>query len=182
MLPIGLVFYGGPLFTAVPLWLIMRRRGVSVMAYSDICMPATILGLGVARLGCLAAGCCYGNPAQVPWAVHYPIGSNADMAYQGAALHPAPIYEMLACFLIVAGALWMNQRKKVHGETFFYTVTAYAAARSIIEFFRGDAPRGFVIPGILSTSQAISLVVGLAALSCWIYFRKKPTPTMRIKA
>ena len=33
--------------------------------------PAIILGQAIGRLGCFAAGCCWGQPAQVPWAVTF---------------------------------------------------------------------------------------------------------------
>lgn len=176
----GLVFYGGPLFTALPLWWVMRRRGLSIWAYSDLVMPATILGLGFGRLGCLAAGCCYGHPAEVSWAIHYPEGSTPAYAYLGAALHPTPLYEFAACIAITVLAAWYNRRKKHHGETFFLTVLSYAIARSIIEVFRGDKVRGFLIEDVLSTSQAISIFVGIACIGAWLYFRKKPTKTMSL--
>ncbi|MEW6776424.1 MAG: prolipoprotein diacylglyceryl transferase [Bdellovibrionota bacterium] len=176
----GLVFYGGPVFTAIPLWYVIWKRKLSVMAYSDIIMPATILGLGMGRLGCLAAGCCYGRPATVPWAITYPVGSSPDEAYGGLPVHPTPLYEFAACLFIVGVAVWWNQRKKVHGETFFLTIILYAVLRSTIEFFRGDSVRGFAIEGVLSTSQLISLLVGVAAVVAWLRIRAHPLPTMSL--
>lgn len=41
----------------------------------------------------------------------------------------------------------------------------YGVGRFVIEFFRGDPDRGFVLGGVLSTSQAIAVgmvLVGLA--------------------
>jgi prolipoprotein diacylglyceryltransferase len=40
---------------------------------------------------------------------------------------------------------------------------AYPIIRSIIEIYRGDTIRGFVIDGVLSTSQFISALVFIAA-------------------
>jgi phosphatidylglycerol:prolipoprotein diacylglycerol transferase len=42
----------------------------------------------------------------------------------------------------------------------------YPIIRSIIEIYRGDTIRGFVIDGILSTSQFIS--IGVFGLSLWV--------------
>ena len=44
----------------------------------------------------------------------------------------------------------------------------YAATRFFIEFVRGDAERGFVFGGRLSTSQALGLL--MAAVACAGYF------------
>ena len=176
----GLVFYGGPLFTAIPLWWIMKKRQISIWAYSDLVMPATILGLGFGRIGCLASGCCYGRPAEVPWAITYPLGSRASEAYWGHALHPAPLYEFFLCLAIVAACAWLNRRKRQHGETFFFTIFAYAIGRAVIELYRGDAARGFLIDPWLPTSQFISLLTGLACVGAWLYFRKNPAKTMSL--
>lgn len=176
----GLVWYGGPLFTAPALWYVIYRRKDSIMAFSDVIMPAATLALGIGRLGCLAAGCCYGKPAHVPWAITYPEGSTPYYAYLGEALHPAPLYELSACLLIVGIGVWYNQRKKIHGETFYLTLILYAFARSVIEIFRGDKVRGFAIGDWLSTSQFISLLVAIGGIATWIYFRKHPTPTMAL--
>jgi phosphatidylglycerol:prolipoprotein diacylglycerol transferase len=47
----------------------------------------------------------------------------------------------------------------------------YATARFILEFFRGDADRGFVI-GWLSTSQFIALILAPLALALFIVRRR----------
>jgi phosphatidylglycerol---prolipoprotein diacylglyceryl transferase len=44
------------------------------------------LAIAVARLGCLAAGCCHGLPSVMPWAMR----GGPD----GALRHPTPLYEI----------------------------------------------------------------------------------------
>ena len=51
--------------------LLLERSGAAIAS-----LP---LGLAVARLGCLAAGCCRGTPSSAPWAV--------------GGLHPSALYE-----------------------------------------------------------------------------------------
>src|SRR2546429_7300938 len=34
--------------------------------------PAGVLALAIGRLGCFLAGCCYGRPSELPWAVVFP--------------------------------------------------------------------------------------------------------------
>ena len=78
-------------------------------------------------------------------------------------LHPTQIYESLACFLIFAFLLWMAPRKKFHGQVVLAYVFLYAVARFIVEMYRGDAVRGFVLGGRLSTSQFIAVIMAVAA-------------------
>jgi phosphatidylglycerol:prolipoprotein diacylglycerol transferase len=58
---------------------------------------------------------------------------------------------------------WAYRRKTFDGEVFWLYVLLYAITRGILEIWRGDLVRGFVVPGILSTSQAIGLITALVA-------------------
>jgi phosphatidylglycerol:prolipoprotein diacylglycerol transferase len=73
----GLTFYGG-LVLAAPFVLgyLMYRKVTPRMAM-DICAPCITLGLAIGRIGCFLNGCCYGAPANVPWAMSFPYNSNA---------------------------------------------------------------------------------------------------------
>jgi prolipoprotein diacylglyceryltransferase len=57
-------------------------------------------------------------------------------------------------------------------------VTLYAVARFVIERFRGDAIRGFVLGGRLSTSQAIAIamIVAVALVLPYLVRRKRVAP------
>ncbi|NCG29384.1 MAG: hypothetical protein GWP27_02820 [Bacteroidetes bacterium] len=48
-------------------------------------------------------------------------------------------------------------------------VILYSFGRSIIEIFRGDETRGYVIDGILSHSQFISLVLISVVVALYVY-------------
>jgi phosphatidylglycerol---prolipoprotein diacylglyceryl transferase len=78
-------------------------------------------------------------------------------------LHPVQLYESAACFALFILLAWMSRRKRFDGQVFLSYALLYAAARFTIEFFRGDADRGFVFGGLLSTSQFIALAVGAAS-------------------
>jgi prolipoprotein diacylglyceryltransferase len=49
----------------------------------------------------------------------------------------------------------------------------YPIWRTTLEMFRGDGERGYVIPGLLSTSQFISLCVASAALVTIFVLRRR---------
>ncbi len=67
----GGVFYGG-LLGAIPVaWIFARRYSLDGWKTADALAPGVVLGQAIGRLGCFAAGCCHGRPADVPWAVRF---------------------------------------------------------------------------------------------------------------
>jgi prolipoprotein diacylglyceryltransferase len=64
----------------------------------------------------------------------------------------------------------MRRRDRFPGKLIWYYLLFYSAARFGIEYFRGD-PRGFLIPGYLSVSQAIGIPAFLIA--AYMLLRKK---------
>ena len=156
----GGVFYGGLILAvAVAFWYIRRHR-LPFWQTCDVFAPGIALGHAVGRLGCLAAGCCYGRPTDVPWAVtfHNPAAAANVGTPLGVPLHPTQLYESGAEFLIL-GLLLATERKgrAFAGRTFWLYMLLYGISRFVIEFYRGD-PRGLVF-GVLSTSQFISVVL-----------------------
>ena len=66
----------------------------------------------------------------------------------------------------------LSRRKRFDGEVILAYTLLYAIARFVLEFFRGDADRGFVFGGWLSTSQFIALFLGPAAIALWFVRRQ----------
>src|SRR5213595_2571488 len=67
----GGVFYGGLIAALlVAIWY-MRRHRMPLWTTTDAFAPGIALGHIVGRLGCLMAGCCFGRPASVPWAITF---------------------------------------------------------------------------------------------------------------
>jgi phosphatidylglycerol:prolipoprotein diacylglycerol transferase len=156
----GGVFYGGLILAvAVAFWYI-HKHGLPFWTTCDVFAPGIALGHVTGRLGCLAAGCCYGRPTDVPWAVVF---TNPQAAANvgtplGVPLHPTQLYEAGAELLIL-GLLLATERRGRHfaGRTFWLYILLYAISRYLIEMYRGD-PRGEVFG--FSTSQFISLILG----------------------
>ncbi len=168
----GLVFYGGLLACLVVAWWYARRQEWTLRGIADIFMPGLAMGHGIGRLGCLMAGCCYGKPVEgAPWwALNFP-KTASGLAPAGIPLWPTQLMESIVEFSLFAFLVWLRRRKKFEGQIFLTYLILYAILRSILELFRGDTVRGFVIPGILSTSQTISLVVVIACLLFYRHFR-----------
>jgi phosphatidylglycerol:prolipoprotein diacylglycerol transferase len=73
----GLEQLGG-LLALVVIYLYIRFHKLPVRKYFDIIAIALMLALAIGRIGCFLSGCCFGKPADVPWAVRYfPYASDA---------------------------------------------------------------------------------------------------------
>ncbi len=77
----GLEFYGGFLLASLVTLYYLWAWKHSVRWYLDIMAPSAVLGLAFGRVGCFLNGCCWGGVCDLPWAVQFPYGSNAQMVH-----------------------------------------------------------------------------------------------------
>ncbi|MCX5794321.1 MAG: prolipoprotein diacylglyceryl transferase [Elusimicrobia bacterium] len=158
----GFVFFGGLLGAlamgyAAKLWV-----GLDYFATADYAGVALPFGQALGRLGCLAAGCCYGRPTSMPWGIVLggDPGSVTPRELWGVPLHPTQLYESaadaaIAVFLLKALLPRVERRELVPGTVFLAYVGLYSAARFVIEFYRFD-DRGASWPPF-SISQWLAL-------------------------
>jgi phosphatidylglycerol:prolipoprotein diacylglycerol transferase len=164
----GGVFYGGLLAALGAAIVLVRRYALPLWTTADLFAPGIALGHVIGRFGCLLAGCCYGKPTHVPWAVTFTspdaqlnVGTPLDVP-----LHPTQLYDAGAELVILALLLATERRgRPFAGRTFWLYMLLYGVSRFVIEFYRGD-DRGMFGP--LSTSQWVSLVVVPLAVFMWI--------------
>jgi phosphatidylglycerol:prolipoprotein diacylglycerol transferase len=161
----GGVFYGGLICATVVAIVYTRRHALPGWRIADMGAPSIALGEAIGRWGCFAAGCCYGREWHGPFAVTFtdPFAHDAVGTPLGVPLHPTQIYLSLNALVIFGILQWAYRRKTFDGEVFWLYVLLYAITRGILEIWRGDFVRGFVVPGVLSTSQAIGLVTAIVA-------------------
>jgi len=170
----GLVFYGGFIGALLLSVWYLRRHSLPIWVMGDILAPSIALGQAIGRLGCFSAGCCYGCPTDLPWAVTFT--EPKSLAVLGVPLHPSQLYESLATFILFIGLYAFRKRTSFDGQLFWTYVLGYSVIRFGLEFLRGDVARGFVeFAGVhLSTSQAIG--VGAFILSVTMLARLKGGP------
>ena len=163
----GGVFYGGILFGAAAAWYYFRKYKLPFWKTADILGVGIPLAHFFGRLGCFAAGCCWGRECSLPWAVTFtnPDAHEITGVPLNLPLHPTQLYEALFLLALFGFVYWRYSKKRFDGQIFLTYVIVYAAFRFCIEFLRGD-PRGTVF-GLLSTSQAIA--IGSCALASIIY-------------
>lgn len=166
----GFVFYGS-LLTAIPVMLwYFKKIKIPVLGMLDVMAVVTCLVHGFGRIGCFMAGCCYGIPTDSFLGVVF-----TDPTCQAeplhTALHPTQLYEAGWISLILISLLMMRSRKQFSGQLFLVYLILYSAGRGVLELFRGDLARGFVIEGVISNSQFISLLI--IAVAIYFYWRQR---------
>jgi phosphatidylglycerol:prolipoprotein diacylglycerol transferase len=161
---------------AVALWY-LRRHKMPMWTVTDVFAPGIAVGHVIGRMGCLFAGCCFGRPTTVPWAItfHNEYASRNTGTPYNVPVHPTQLYEAGA-ELFILGLLLATERRgrPFPGRTFWAYILLYGVSRFIIEFYRGDT-RGTVL--MFSTSQFLSLIiVPLAVVMLIVLGRRGPAP------
>ena len=172
------VYYGGLLLAlAASAWYLNRAKlpGWNV---ADLCAPGIALGQAIGRLGCFSAGCCYGKPTTLPWGISF----TSRYAFDNVGvplntpLHPTQLYESIGAMVLFLLLLWRLKHRRFMGQIILEYLILYASLRFVIEFFRDD-DRGFVLHGLLSTSQFIGILTILGSAAVFYYMRRRPKET-----
>jgi phosphatidylglycerol:prolipoprotein diacylglycerol transferase len=172
----GGTFYGGFLGgVSVILWGAWHYK-LPMLKLLDVCSPSLMLGAAVGRLGCFAAGCCWGRPTDVAWSVVF----TDEYANQlvgtplGSALHPTQLYDSVAAAAIFVLLLWLTNRQRFDGQVFGALAMFYGVARFTTEFFRGDPGRTLLFGGTLSLMQVVSFCLVVLGATLWIRGFRRP--------
>ena len=163
----GFVFYGS-LLTTIPVMLwYFKKIKVPVLGMLDVMAVVTCIVHGFGRIGCFMAGCCYGLPTDGFLSVVF-----SNPVCQAEPLHtplyPTQLFEAAFIFSILIVLILLKKKKNFDGQLFLIYLMVYAVGRGILEMFRGDIERGFLIENILSNSQFISILVISVALYFYI--------------
>jgi phosphatidylglycerol---prolipoprotein diacylglyceryl transferase len=167
----GGVFYGGLIAALIAAMVYMRRHKLPALPTADVFAPGIALGHGIGRLGCFAAGCCWGRPTKLPWGVTFtnPLAQQLVGVPLDVKMHPTQLYESAAEFLIFGVLYWRIRRQHAPGAIISLYLILYSTVRFLVEFVRyHEQPNPF--GGPLNTSQWISLA--LAALGAAYFIRK----------
>ena len=164
----GGVFYGGLIGAVLTGYFLMKRYKLPWWKAADAFAPGIAVGNFFGRLGCFSAGCCWGKPTTLPWGVKFTeLGHEITGVPINVPLHPTQLYESFSMLIVFFFLLWLHKHKRFNGQVILFYALLYSIIRFLIEFLRDD-PRGDLF-GLtsatgLSTSQLISIVVGLGAL------------------
>jgi phosphatidylglycerol:prolipoprotein diacylglycerol transferase len=174
----GGVFSGGLIAAlAAAAWYI-RKHNMRALGTCDAFSPGLALGHAIGRVGCFAAGCCYGKPTHHFWGVTFtnPLARAWVGTPLNESLEPTQLFESaveLANFLIL---MWMLKRKKFDGQVFAAYLILYGVARYFLEFIRDDPGRGSVFGGLMTGTQLISICLVITGSLIWYLRSSVPKP------
>ena len=171
-----IVFYGGFIGGLIGVVVFCRRFKIRIIPLFDIAAPALAFAHAIGRVGCFFGGCCYGieMPENHPFSVIYPPASLS--APPGIPLLAVPLIEAAFLGVLFVALMFVFLKSKRPGICAAIYLLVYPVGRFILEFFRGDAVRGFY--GSLTTSQFISVAVFIFGGICFVNAIKagKPQP------
>ena len=169
----GWTYVGGLVGGLLGVRAVARYQGQSGWRLLDLFAMTVPFGQALARMGCLAAGCCYGRVASwplgvdVPWSVTYHHAGSVPDPFLAVPLHPAPLYLSLMNLSLFVLLAWFRRTDPPPGRTLALFLMSYAVGRGILELFRGDVSRGLWFADLVSTSQLVALCLGTAGAMLW---------------
>ena len=167
----GGVFSGGLLAAFVAAAWYVWRNHMPALGTCDAFAPGLALGHAIGRIGCFAAGCCYGKETHHWWGVTFtnPLAWSITQTPLNVPLEPTQLFEAAVEFANFLFLTWLLKRRKFDGQIIGAFMFLYGIARFFLEFLRGDPGRGSVFGGAMTATQliAIGLVVG-GGLIWWL--------------
>jgi phosphatidylglycerol---prolipoprotein diacylglyceryl transferase len=162
----GLAYHGGLVLGLAATFWYIRRHHLPALATLDILALGAPLGMAIARIGCLMAGCCYGRPTGLPWAVTFT--HPESLGPIGVPLHPTQLYEALLSLGIFALIYVMRTRKRFDGQLMGTYFLLGGLVRFGVEFFRADY-RGPELVAGMPVTQLTALFLCLAGGAFLLY-------------
>ena len=158
----GMSFHGGLAGTALAIYVLAKRKRISVPSLADVCAAAVPIGLFLGRIANFIKPELWGRPSDVPWAMVFPGAGPIPR-------HPSQLYEaglegfVLFLVLYVAVRLGALRRPGLVAGLF---AAGYGAARIACEFFREPDPQlGFLFGG-----ATMGMLLSLPLIAAGIIF------------
>lgn len=171
----GLVFHGGLVMALAVAFYYMRRHAIPWRQAFDSLAVGMPVGQVLGRVGCFMAGCCYGAPSSLAWAVTFT--NPESLCPIRESLHPSQLYEALLLLGVFGIIYRLRTRKRFQGQMVLTYFTLAGLVRFGTEFVRhpGDY-RGPIFWAGMPLTQVIAL--GIAVLSgvllFWFWQRSSP--------
>jgi phosphatidylglycerol:prolipoprotein diacylglycerol transferase len=133
----GLSVLGGIIAILLVIPWYLKYIKVPVLPLLDVAALNAPLLHAISRLGCFMAGCCYGKPASVAWAITYTdIDSEAPL---NIPLHPTQLYTALLLLLTFFVFRYGLQKKvSTPGVMLMIYLMAESAIRFSMDYVRDD--------------------------------------------
>jgi phosphatidylglycerol:prolipoprotein diacylglycerol transferase len=157
----GATMYGGLLVAVAASAALLPALDLPFGPFWDAATFALLVGMAVARVGCLLDGCCAGRLTRGPLGVCL-----HDHHGHRARRFPTQLLEAAWGAAVLAGACLLWRRLPFAGGVFLYTVGAYGAGRMVLQPMRQDPDRLFGLPLQRLVSAAL-VVISAGAFATW---------------
>jgi len=165
----GRVVLGGVVAASIYCIWVVRHYNLKPARMLDAMLTGAALGMSIGRLGCLAAGCCYGKPTDLWWGITFThsLAEKLNGTPLGVSLHPTQLLQFTTAMLLFLFLLRMHRWKQYDGQVAAMFFLIAGLLRFGNEFFRGD-PRGEAAG--ITTSQWVGLLMAAGAAT-WLIYR-----------
>jgi prolipoprotein diacylglyceryltransferase len=164
----------GGLLLAIPAMLLLKhllKFNYTIFEPYAFTIP---LGIAIQRIGCFAAGCCYGTTTNLPWGISYNYGHQihftqweqgllSNNQLQSIAIHPVQLYETLLCFSVLALIIYIYKKEWLQNQLIVFFLLSYTVIRFIIEIFRAESAHTLGLNSYfgLNSVQWIMIISGI---------------------
>src|SRR6185312_7954909 len=161
------IFFGGFIAALIFAYFYMRSQGLPVLATSDLFAPGLAIGHGIGRLGCFAAGCCWGKPTHLPWGVTFTSKDATTGVPLGIALHPTQLYEAFAEAIVCVILIYQLRRPHRDGQVIGMYLVLYGIVRFGVEFLR-EHDASNPLGGPFTLEQWIALALAMVGVYLFV--------------
>lgn len=159
----GIAIYGAIIGAVIAAYIYCRVKKVSVKKVFDVCILGVIIGQAIGRWGNFMNIEAYGSYTNLPWKMG--IYEQGKLVF----VHPTFLYESLWNFIGLFVLIFINNRKKFDGLTFYSYLVWYGIGRFFIEGLRTDS----LYLGSIRISQLVALLtVVLGIILITISYKK----------
>ena len=166
----GMSFHGG----LVGGYIVCRMLKLSAWTIADLAIIGVPLALALGRCANFVNGELWGKPTDLPWGVVFG-GTAGEMPR-----HPSQLYEAGLEGIVLFCILQVLSRKKPllpQGTFMGVFVMGYGIVRFLVEFVRvPDAQLGYLLGGVITMGQLLSLPLVIAGLALIIFARHRNRP------
>lgn len=154
--------HGGLLTGMLAAYLLARHFKLHLPSLLDAYAPGVALGQALGRIGCFAAGCCFGTHSDAPWSVTFTQIRARELGGVPlhVSLHPVQLYDAGAHVALFLVLFFLHKKSVLRHRLFGVWCLAEGTLRILLENFRGDLGRGFWL-GLpwLSTGRLTALLI-----------------------
>jgi len=176
----GGTFFGGLIFGILFSVWYLRKYRLDFPTTGDALAPSIALAHFFGRLGCFAAGCCWGRSAEgCSVAVTFTDPHTTTGVPHHVPLYPTQLAEALLNLVNFIVLMFVYRKKKYPGQIFALYVMNYSIIRFFVEFFRGDHDRRYIFGNLdhpftsMSVPQLVCILGFILAIILFKRFKKR---------